>query len=493
MAVSLNFLRRVGARPGSPFSQYVAVSGKAGAVSVSGLPESLQYDEEARLISGTTPARGSYVLRIRASDEKAEAEATMEIVSGEQIALTPPLGWSSWNCYGKFIDDKKIRAIADAIVSTGLINYGWNYVNIDDGWQGERCRKAKALQPNEKFPDMKGLCDYVHSLGLKIGTYSTPWKISYAGFTGGAADTADCEIFKTGEKAKEKHGEFKFHDEDAKQFAEWGFDYLKYDWNPIDIHHTRIMSEALRNCGRDIVFSLSNSAPFEHACEWARYAQVWRTTGDIIDSFKPRPDAKIWEHSVCECGFMTQDKWGPFAGPGHWNDPDMLVVGRLGWGKELRDSGLSQVEQKTHITLWSLLASPLLLGCDLTQLDDKLLELLTNEEVLAVNQDVLGVQARKVRKDGGSIIHQRADSVKTFGEMGESEVWCKRLTDGSCAVGLFNLNLEKPREVAFCFADIAMDRSHVVRDLWSRKELGRYEAGFAAEIEPHGCMMLRVM
>src|SRR5581483_5266440 len=196
-------------------------------------------------------------------------------------------------------------------------------------------------------------------------------------------------------------GQYHFATNDAKQWADWGFDYLKYDWNPIEVPQVEEMDNALKDSGRDFVLSLSNSAPFAGAADWARLANAWRTTGDIRDNWR----------SMTNNGF-SQDKWAPFAGPGHWNDPDMLVVGDVGWGPKLHPTQLTPDEQYTHITLWCMLASPLLIGCDMTHLDDFTLSLLSNDEVLAVDQDPLGKQAAQTVVDG------------------RRQIWVKELADG---------------------------------------------------------------
>lgn len=273
-----------------------------------------------------------------------------------KISPTPPMGWNSWNCYGAAITQDKIKAQAKAMVDNGLNTHGYVYVNIDDGWQGERGGKYDAIQGNEKFPDMKGLCDYIHKLGLKVGIYSTPWRKSYAGYIGGHNHEM----------------------EDAKQWTEWGIDFLKYDWRMPDPKepsemYARKMRTALDAVGGEIVFSLANTAPISKGSIWSKYANMWRTTGDITDT---------WDR-MSEIGF-NQETWKKFAGLGHWNDPDMMVLGHLGcgdinegdfgkkWGKCLRPTRLNKEEQKTHMTLWCMLAAPLLLGCDLTRIDDYL-------------------------------------------------------------------------------------------------------------------------
>ncbi len=353
------------------------------------------------------------------------------------------------------------------MVDKGLVNHGWTYINIDDTWQGKRGGEFRGIQGNQKFPDMKGLCDFVHGLGLKIGIYSTPWITSYAGYIGGSSDLEEGNwaIEVQGHQTGWKHGKFPFADNDAKQWAAWGMDYLKYDWNPNDVPHVTEMAKALRASGRDIVYSLSNSAPFELAGEWVKLAHCWRTTGDIVDTWA----------SVSGIGF-AQDRWNLYGGPGHWNDTDMLVVGHVGWGPALHPCNLTPDEQYTHISLWCLLASPLLIGCDLAQLDEFTLSLLTNDEVLEIDQDPLGKQARRIQSSE------------------EFEIWARDLSDGSKAVGLFNKKFlsEEADEITVTWQQLGVSGSQKVRDLWRQKDLGDFDGKFTTKVPVHGVAMLKI-
>ena len=254
---------------------------------------------------------------------------------------------------------------------------------------GQRGGKYNAVMPNEKFPDMKALVDYVHSKGLKIGIYSSPWVQTFAGYVGGSADTPDGKVINSSRRV----GKYSFTKNDVKQWAEWGFDYLKYDWVTNDIENTTEMARQLKKSGRDIVFTISNAAPFELAEDWADLTNAWRTTGDIYDSWC----------SMATIGFL-QNKWQPYAAPGSWNDPDMLIVGKVGWGDSIRTTRLSPDEQYVHMSLWSILSAPLLVGCDLSLMDDFTLSLLTNREVLEINQDIAGIQGGRVYKDDDKMI-----------------------------------------------------------------------------------------
>ncbi len=457
-----------GVRPGSPVLYTIPATGdRPMTFEAHNLPAGLSLDKDTGRITGVLRAKGEYQMTLTARNALGAGAKSFRIVAGERICLTPPLGWNSWNCWAGAVDANKIKAAARAMVDTGLINHGWAYINIDDSWQGQRGGEFNAIQGNDRFADMKGLCDYIHSLGLKVGIYSTPWVTSYAEYIGGSADNPQ----GTWSAAKDprfegwRHGKHSFAVNDAKQWAAWGIDYLKYDWNPNDVPHAAEMALALAASGRDIVYSLSNTAPFEHAADWARLANCWRTTGDIVDSWA----------SISEIGF-SQDKWAPFAGPGHFNDADMLVIGHIGWGPNLHPTHLSPDEQYTHISLWCLLSSPLLLGCDLTALDDFTLSLLTNDEVLAINQDELGAQA--VRIVGGD----------TYA------VYAKDMADGSKAVGLFNKEAlsDDPKAITLNFTDLGISGEMLVRDIWRQKDLGTFDGSFTAEVPAHGVILLKI-
>ena len=441
-----------GVRPGSPFLYTIPATGdRPMTFSVEDLPTGLSVDAANGQITGRLKKKGEYDVVFRAKNAKGKAEKKFRIICGDKIALTPPMGWNSWNCWAASVDQQKVLASAKALVSSGLINHGWTYINIDDTWQGKRTGKDHALQPNKKFPDMKKLCDEIHHLGLKAGIYSTPWISSYGGYPGGSSDNRDgAWSKKMGNDHHWHFGKYSFDQADADQWAAWGFDYLKYDWNPIDVAHVKAMSQALRKSGRDIVFSLSNTAPFDHAADWARWANSWRTTSDIFDSWDT--PGQFWQFTMSGIAF-SQDRWAPYAGPGHWNDPDMLVVGYVGWGPQLHLTHLTPDEQYTHITMWCMLSAPLLIGCDLSRLDPFTLNLLDNDEVLAVDQDALGAQATRVAT------------------LGDVDVYLKNLEDGSKAVAFFNRG-PAPENISFDkLGYIGFQGPQHVCDLWRQKNL----------------------
>jgi len=453
-----------GVRPGNDFLFRIAASGERPmSFSSKGLPEGLSLDGKTGIIAGKVKKSGKYEVILTATNKKGINNRKLTIVCGNQIALTPPLGWNSWNCFACAIDQDKVKAAANAMVNSGLADHGWSYINIDDCWMvkpesddsivGGEIRDAQGnMNTNKKFPDMKGLADYVHRLGLKIGNYSGPGPKTCAGYTA-------C---------------YQFEEKDAKRFAEWGFDYLKYDWcayESVAKDHSLpelkkpyiVMKEALEKAGRDIVYSLCQYGMGD-VWEWGAEVggNCWRTTGDITDDWS----------SVESIGF-SQAGHEKYAGPGHWNDPDMLVVGKVGWGPELHPTRLSPNEQYTHISLWALLASPLLIGCDMTQMDDFTYSLLTNDEVLDINQDPLGRQASRIA------------------QYGNLEIWAKELEDGSKAVGLFNRGMF-PAEITVTWKDLGIAGNHAIRDVWSQKDIGKSDKKFTATIPAHGVKLVRI-
>lgn len=452
-----------GVRPNSPVLYQMAVTGdRPMTYGATGLPVGVSLDARTGRITGRISTAGSYAITLTAANAKGKTSAILKIECGEKFCLTPPMGWNSWNAWGMSVSPEKVKAAADAMVSKGLINYGYTYVNIDDGWQGKREGKDMALQPDERFRDMKGLSSYVHAKGLKLGIYSTPWLTSFGNRVGGSMDDKDGSRYNAEGVKGRRMGVYPMHEPDARQWAEWEIDYLKYDWGPIDVPHTMAMSKALLATNRDIVFSLSNSADYRLATEFKKYAHLWRTTGDIIDTWG----------SLEDIGF-SQDRWSPHAEPGNWNDPDMLILGRLGWGTDLHDTRLTPNEQYTHMTHWCMLAAPLLLGCDLSTLDDFTLNLLTNTEVLAINQDPLGKAARRIyNKD-------------------RIQVWKRTLADGSSALAVYNLS-DVARDVNIPLVELGYPNAVKLRDLWRQQDLKPVVGSLTLKQLPiHGCMMYK--
>ena len=468
----INGARVFGVRPGNPFLYTIPATGdRPMKFSADGLPAGLTLDAATGRITGTIAAAGTHKVTLRATNAKGSDAQPLRIEVGERISLTPAMGWNSWNCWGVSVDQEKVLASARAIVASGLINHGWSYINIDDTWQGERPGPTHALQPNGKFPDLKKFCDEIHAMGLKAGIYSTPWITSYAVYPGGSADTADGKWTKppgpktVNRKIKPWHlGDVSFAVADAKQWAEWGIDYLKYDWSPNEPTETKAMADALRASGRDIIYSLSNNAPFQHAAALSSLANSWRTTGDIRDAWGNIRN--IW---------FQQEKWRPYSGPGHWNDPDMLVVGPVDVanGRNIRPSRLTPNEQYLHITLWSLLSSPLLIGCPVEKADAFTLSLLSNDEVLAINQDELGRQAEQKIVDGRKFVYVR------------------ELADGSHAIGFLNI-AQQPQTITVTWEQLGLKQPARARDLWRQQDVTLAGDGFSVEVGRHGAHLIRV-
>jgi alpha-galactosidase len=463
-APRINGARVFGVRPGSPVLFTVPATGKRPlSFAAEGLPRGLAIDRATGIITGTLDAPGTHVVTLKAENAHGQASRDWRLEAGDRIALTPPMGWNSWNCFAHTVSDADIRASAEALKRSGLIDHGWTYINIDDYWQtcpgekndasliGPARDAAGRILPNKRFPDMKALCDYMHGLGLKIGIYSSP----------GPATCGGCV------------GSWQHEAQDAQTYAEWGFDYLKYDWcSYAQIAKDEslkermlpylLMGRALRHQKRDIVFSLCQYG-MGHVSAWGDRAggHCWRTTGDITDT---------WQ-SMTEI-VQAQDGLEPFARPGNWNDPDMLVVGTVGWGSP-RPTHLTPNEQYTHISLWCLLSAPLFIGCDLTRLDAFTLNLLTNAEVIEVNQDPLGQQAARVQRDDGQ------------------EIWAKKMSDGSTVAGLFNRSC-MTRAVTLDCNVLNLTGPRQLRDLWRQKDLGTAEGTFTADIPGHGVLLLKL-
>jgi alpha-galactosidase len=355
----------------------------------------------------------------------------------QELAATPPMGWNSWNHFAGRINDKTVRETADALVATGLKDAGYIYLNIDDTWEGQRDANG-FIQANDKFPDMKALANYVHSKGLKLGIYSSPGRHTCAGFEGSLGH----------------------EEQDAQTYAKWGIDYLKYDWCQSNGSREQMiaaytkMHDALLKTGRPIVLSLCEYG-WNKVWEWGPSVggNLWRTTGDISDDYRV----------MAEIGF-SQNGLEKFAGPGHWNDPDMLEVG---------NGGMNDDEYRTHFSLWSILAAPLIAGNDLARMTPYTLEILTNREVIAVDQDPLGKQGYRVAQEG------------------PFEVWMKPMADGSKVVGLFNRQ-RTTEQMTINFSQIGMKGQTSVRDLWLHKDLGTFKDSFSAYVPRHGVVLVRI-
>jgi alpha-galactosidase len=455
-----------GIRKGNPFLWGVMATGvRPMTFSASGLPEGLAIDAKSGLITGVAAKDGNYKVFLAATNKKGIDKKAITIKIGKDIALTPPMGWNSWNCWALAVDDAKVRDAA-RVMHEKLYNYGWDYVNIDDGWEAANRTEQGEILANEKFPDFKGLTDYIHSLGLKFGIYSSPGPTTCGGYI----------------------GSYQHEDIDAKTWASQGVDYLKYDYcgyasvqrnsEEKTIQEPYMtMRKALDKVNRDIVYCIGYGAP--NVWKWGEEAggNQWRTTRDITD-----------EWNVVTAIGCFQDVCAKSTAPGKYNDPDMLVVGTLGkpWGN-IHDSYLTADEQYSHISLWSILSAPLLISCDMANMDDFTLNLLTNNEVIAVDQDSIVSPAKKiVTRDG--------------------QIWYKKLYDGSYAVGLFQIDpyyimwdQKEGEKVQRSLYDIKIDFSVLgikgrakVRDLWKQKDLGIFDGSYQTRVPYHGVRFVKV-
>jgi len=360
------------------------------------------------------------------------------------LAATPPMGWNSWNKFACKVNEDLIKHAADAMVRTGMKDAGYEYIVIDDCWQISRDAAGNIVPDGERFPGgIKTLADYVHSLGLKFGIYSD-------------AGTKTCQG---------RPGSRGYEFQDARQYAAWGVDYLKYDWCSSSTQDGpssyALMRDALKASGRPIVFSL---------CEWGtskpwlwagEVGNLWRTTGDISDQ---------WDGTKRKLGVMNivdlQVSLGTYAGPGHWNDPDMLEVG---------NGGMTNTEYRSHFSLWAVLAAPLIAGNDLDKMTPEIHDILTNKEVIAVDQDALGLEGRRARHEG------------------DADVWVKQLQDGSRAVVLLNRgSAEQTIAVGWEELGYPAHLEAAVRDLWAHKDLGRFAGSFSSAVASHGVVMVTV-
>ena len=447
-----------GVRPGSPIHFRFGVSGeKPMKFSSDDLPKGLAINPDNGALSGKLDRPGSYTFTVKAKNAKGEQTQKFTIRCGSKIALTPPMGWNSWNCWGLSVTQDKVVSSAKALIEKGLADYGYCYMNIDDGWEAPKRNADGTIAVNEKFPSMKELGDWLHAEGLKFGIYSSPGDLTCGGYLG----SIDHEL------------------QDAESYNSWGIDYLKYDWCGYGRKHATepdrqtvasyvrpylLMERCLRQQPRDIFYSLCQYGMAE-VWKWGHAvdANSWRTTGDITDT---------WE-SLYDIGFGQQPDLYPYAQPGHWNDPDMLIVGKVGWSNNLRDSRLTPDEQYTHISLWTLLASNMLIGCDIAQMDEFTVSLLCNHEVNAVNQDILGKQAQRVVLDG------------------TIQIWSRPLSDGSYAVGIFNVGPSDTRvDFRKYFREMGIGSLQSVRDLWRQKDLSTTDVNYF--IPTHGVKYLKI-
>jgi len=378
------------------------------------------------------------------------ADTTQEVVNKAPngLALTPPMGWNSWNKFACNVNEQVVRDTADAMVSSGMRDAGYQYVVIDDCWAGPRDPNGFITADPHRFPSgIEALADYVHSRGLKFGVYSDAGRLTCGG--------------RPGSQGHEY--------QDALTYARWHVDYLKYDWCSTGDRNAQeayaVMADALRQSGRAIVFSM---------CEWGtakpwvwakNIGNLWRTTGDISDDFATKQKGHDWEHPMLLILDLNEPLW-PYAGPGHWNDPDMLEVG---------NGGMTTAEYRAHFSLWAMMAAPLMAGNDIAQMNEATRSILLNKDVIAIDQDHLGVQGHRVSKDGNA------------------EVWVKPLSGGAKALLLFNRG-EVPAVIRATADQMGWSSGTRgrIRDLWAHKDVGRWSGSIQVRVEPHEIAMFKV-
>jgi len=458
----INGPKAFGARPGHPFVYRIPCTGSRPiAFAVKSLPAGLALDAASGIISGVVPkTAGKYPMTLSAWNEKGRSEREFTIIVGDTLALTPPMGWNDWYIHYDTVTEKHMRQAADVMISSGMADYGYMYVNIDDCWmklKGEPPHRdgRGVILPNAKFPDIKGMVGYIHAKGLRAGLYTSPGPWTCAGYAGSAG----------------------YEEIDAATFAEWGFDFLKYDWCSYGdaaagadraraMKPYKQMGDILKKQSRDIVYNLCQYG-MSNVWEWGGSVggNCWRTTGDLGN-----------EKSDDLPGFLkiglSNARHYAYAKPGQWNDPDYILIGWVGNEGEQKPTPLTGDEQYTYMSMWCLMAAPLVFSGDMAKLDEFTLNVLCNSEVIDIDQDVLGKQGRIIRNAGGDM------------------VMIKELEDGS-AVGLFNLS-RAPKDVSIAFKDLGYAGKAMLRDLWRQKDLGSFADAFSARVNPHGVVLVRV-
>ncbi|MBM3288530.1 MAG: alpha-galactosidase [Candidatus Hydrogenedentes bacterium] len=469
-APRINGPKIVGVRPGSPFLFRIPATGvRPMTFAADGLPEGLALDANTGIVTGTIASaeKKTYRATLHARNDRGEAARELRIAVGDTLALTPPMGWNHWYAHYDRVTDAMMREAADIMVSSGMADVGYQYVNIDDCWMNapknndpQRVGPLRDpngnIVPNAHFPDMRALTDYIHARGLKAGLYTSPGPLTCAGFA-----------------ASHEH-----EAQDAQQFVAWGFDFLKYDWcsygniakdkslaemkKPYEV-----MGAILKTQPRDIVFNLCQYGMGD-VWTWGESVggHCWRTAGDLGFELTQYHDValKNAEHA-------------PHARPGAWNDPDYLQIGFVGDARKMgtpTPCPLTPNEQYAYMSLWCLMAAPLVYSGDMTRLDAFTLNVLCNPEVIDIDQDPLG-------KQGGPVVREK-----------KWEVWKKDLEGGHCAIGLFNRG-DRPRSVTAKWSAIGLTGKQHVRDLWRQQDLGVYDGAFAADVPPRGVVLVRLM
>jgi len=444
----------VGNRPGTPFLFTIpAIGARPMTFKAKHLPPGLKLDTATGIISGEVTQPGEYAVLVTARNARGTAQRKLRILVGDQLALTPPMGWNSWNVIQGFISESLLLEMADAMVHSGLRDIGFQYVNLDDCWIGGRDAQGVIYPDRRRFPHgLKPVADYLHAKGLKLGLYSSPGPGTCCGYP----------------------GTLNHEERDARTYAAWGVDFLKHDFcstppkRKIELYG--LMGKALARSGRSIVYSLG-AQPDDHLWGTSVGGHMWRTAGDVRDAWS-LPEYKA---GIIDC-FDMQGKLIGYQKPGAWNDPDLLVVGIYGQGASANDlgaRGCNDTEYRSQMSLWSLRGAPLLATCDLRTARPSALEILGNAEVLDVDQDALGVPATRRMREGST------------------EIWARPMEDGSLAVGLLNRGEQQARIIAR-WEDLGLSGGQRVRDLWQRKDAGEFGDSYDAIVPPHGVVLLRM-
>ena len=450
-----------GCYPGTDFLFTVPATGERPILFYAeNLPVGLKIDNATGLITGMVSKAAEYKVRIKATNKAGRADEELKIVIGDKLCLTPAMGWNSWNVFTNTLDEKLVIETADAMVSTGMRDLGYQYINMDDYWHAlSRDADGKPVANAEKFPHgIKWLSDYVHSKGLKLGIYSD------------AGDKTCGKCF----------GGFQHEEIDAKVYAEWGVDLLKYDFCFVPFKKSEAlarykkMGDALKGSGRSIVYSLCNWGFFK-PWEWGESVggNYWRTTPDIVDVWKGSP---FWYGSFMSI-MKRQTKLDKYAGPGHWNDPDMMTVGNYGKGKATggggKYKGMNDIEYQTHMSMWCMLNAPLLSSCDLRNMNEPTKNILLNPEILAINQDAKGEQAKLISKTGGVWLYK------------------KNLSDGSVAVTVFNTTKQE-KKYDLQPSVLNLNGTYVTRDVWEHTEAGILKDKMQLTLKAHETIVLKM-
>jgi alpha-galactosidase len=464
-APKINGPKVYGARPGKPFLYRIPATGQRPMeFRAQGLPAGIVLDASTGILSGTTPPQpGGYDVILEARNRAGSARRQLRLKVGDVLALTPPMGWNHWYTHYCRVTDATIRKAADAMIASGMADFGYQYVSIDDCWMpppGEKARDADGRPlPNEKFPDMKALADYIHAKGLKAGIYTSPGPTT-------------CE---------KREGAWQHEAIDARTFAAWGYDLLKYDWcgygriipkPTVDDSRKpyQLMGDLLRQQPRDIQMNICQYGVNE-VWKWggAVGGHSWRTTGDLgLEKATDLPGF----YSIAFKNMVLDQ----YAQPGQWNDPDYILIGWYGDAfkqEEPKRAPLTAEETYSYMSLWSLMAAPLFFSGDMEKLDEFTLNVLCNAEVIEINQDTLGRQAKVVRKTDTEL------------------VLAKPLEDGGMAVGLFNLSRQS-RQLSATWEELKLAGKKKVRDVWRQKELGTAAGRLTAVVPPHGVALFRL-